>query len=180
VDGRVRATVNALSYRTTLGYDAASRQVTVKNPLGFVVTSILDQANRLRASVDQLANRVTFSYDVASRRVAVQNPIGNRTTTIYNADNSVRATVNPLGYRTTLAYNPAGWRTAVVDSNANRTTMPLAALWPRSMRWGVASRKSLMPQAGTPLWLTRARTAIRSFGTGQTGKSAKWIRCHEE
>lgn len=67
------------------------------DPLGFVVTSVFDAANRLRATVDQLSNRTTFSYDAASRRVAVQNPLGNIVTTLYNAASWPRATVVNYG-----------------------------------------------------------------------------------
>lgn len=60
--------VDALSNRTTPGYDAASRQVSATGPLGYIVANILDSANRLLASVDPLANRRSFSDDAASRQ----------------------------------------------------------------------------------------------------------------
>lgn len=64
--------INALSNRTTPGYDAAARQISTTGPLGYIVANILDTANGLLASVDPLANRTSFSDDAASRRVAVQ------------------------------------------------------------------------------------------------------------
>jgi RHS repeat-associated protein len=118
----VKATVDALSFRTTFGYDAASRRISVTNPLGYVATRVFDAAGRLRASIDQLGNRSTFSYDAASGRVSVQNPLGKLTTTLYNAAGWGRTTINPLDYRTSLSYNAAGWQTAVIDAKANRTT----------------------------------------------------------
>ena len=43
------ALVDGLANRTTLGYDASSRLITMKNPLGFVWSTLYDSGNRVKA-----------------------------------------------------------------------------------------------------------------------------------
>ena len=46
------------------------------NPLGFINSSVYDQASRLIATVDPLGNRSSIGYDAASRSVSRTNPLG--------------------------------------------------------------------------------------------------------
>ena len=94
---RLVAVVDPLGNRTSFGYDAAGRQVSMANGLGFVSSTVFDAASRAIATVDPLGNAVSFGYDAANRRVSTTDPLGNTNTAVFDAGNRLVASVDPLG-----------------------------------------------------------------------------------
>ncbi len=116
----VRASVDAVGFRTTLGWDVLNRNVSVQNPLGNIVTSVYLATGWRRAIVDPLGHRVTSSFDAAGHKVSVQDGNNNVVTTVFDPTGRAVAKVNALGFRLTSLFDAADRRTAQVDARGNR------------------------------------------------------------
>jgi len=132
------ATMSATNYH----YDAAGRQLAIRDALGKLTTSVYDAAGRRTALVDARGNRTTFSYDSASRLTAEVDalsqacsygydaagrrswrldPKGQRTTYVYDAANRQTRLEYSDGKRVTYSYDNAGNRTTMADSTGTTT-----------------------------------------------------------
>ena len=115
---QVEAVVDALGHRTSFTYDANGNQETVKNPLGFVSTTVYaPTSNRVLATVDPLGYRTTFSYDLAGQETGRQDARGNRITFAYDPVGRPRSIQNELGTFATTSYDAAGRPVTMLDAN---------------------------------------------------------------
>jgi RHS repeat-associated protein len=138
------ATVNPLGFRTSSGYDAAARQISVTDALGNVTSTVYDSDSRVVGSTnangltttqvydaisqriaveDANANRTTFAFDAAGRRVGMSDALGNLTTWGYDAASRQTLRIDGRGLATTYVYDDASRQTGIQYQNGQRATM---------------------------------------------------------
>jgi RHS repeat-associated protein len=97
-------------------------RVSTTNALGFVSTTIFDQADRAVAMVDALGNTTTTVFDAGSLVVAQVDPLGNAVTSIVDSDSRLVATVDPLGNRTSFGFDADSRQVSVTDALGSIST----------------------------------------------------------
>jgi RHS repeat-associated protein len=136
--------IDANLNRTTMLWDAASRNIATINALSNRTSQVFDQANRRIALIDANAHRTSFQFDAASQNTVQQDALLNRTSfqfdgagrrtrridgrnliTTYLFDNLSRLTGRLYndGTRNTFAYDQVGGRVLMFDGTGRTTTI---------------------------------------------------------
>ena len=87
------------------------------NAVGYRSTSVFDAASQHVVPVDPLGNRAT-SFDLAGGPVSVVDANNKRTSTVYDVLRRVAARVSAFSYR----YDNTSNRTGVTESTGDRVT----------------------------------------------------------
>jgi YD repeat-containing protein len=111
-----------LGQRSTLAYDLAGQQVSVRDANNNVTSSVHDAAGRNVATVRPSGQRTTQVFDAAGQRIALVDARANRHTFLYDAGGRARAEVDALLRRTSFSHDAAGRRTLRLDARGLRTT----------------------------------------------------------
>lgn len=130
-------------YKTSYGYDALGRLVSITDPLGYSmsyaydtegrldqksdstggsVAYAYDAAGRVLSTTDQLGHATHYEYDSMGRRVATVTPTGARYTSAFNLRGDLTSTSDPLGDTTTYTYNVASQLLSATDPDGRKVT----------------------------------------------------------
>jgi len=116
------ASINALAYRTSFAYDAASQQIQIRDANLMTTTSVFDPVGRTRATINANLGRTTQVYDPISQRIGLIDANGNRNTFTFDAAGRQTRWTDGLGRLTTYAYDQASRQVSRTDARGYRTT----------------------------------------------------------
>jgi YD repeat-containing protein len=102
---------------TTYTYDAAGNQIRVTDPLGRQTNTAYDAAGRRAAIIDAMGGVVNFGYDNADRMTSLTDPVNNTTSWTIDAAGRTTAETDPLGKSRTFVFNAASELVRVTDRN---------------------------------------------------------------
>ena len=83
--GLATARVDAVSGRTSVGYDWLDRPVDVKDPLGHTRSSAYDALGSVTGATDPRGRNTAYAYDLAGRRTRTGYPSGRTEANAYDA-----------------------------------------------------------------------------------------------
>ena len=89
--------------RRSIGYDADGNQVTVKDPLGRITTTVYDALNRPTVVIDPMGNRTTTTYDADGETLHGDRPAGpDHDDDLHRCGAGWPRVTDPLGYHDDL------------------------------------------------------------------------------
>ena len=114
--------VNALSYRSSFGYDTSNRQITVTDALGNVLTTVYDANRRTVARINANGFVTSQVYDALGQRIAIIDARGNRSSFTWDAAGRQTVTSDALGNLVTSQYDAASRQIVRIDGRSLRTS----------------------------------------------------------
>ena len=72
---RLTTVTDPLGNQTVTGYDADGNEVTVKDPMGRVTTTVYDELDRPTVVIDPMGNAVTTTYDADGEKLTVTDAL---------------------------------------------------------------------------------------------------------
>jgi RHS repeat-associated protein len=143
-------TVTDLNLRTVVGYDALSRQVSVRDPRTYLTRYGYDGVGRMVATTNTLSHLTSFVYDGLGNRLSVTNGEGEVTAFEYDRANRLITTTATITVgevmTSVLAYDPIGNRVAMTDGEGIATCFAYDGL----DRLSVVTENCVAGQSATP------------------------------
>jgi RHS repeat-associated protein len=113
---RLVRSIDPLGNVTLFGYDNASNQTGVTDPLGHESTATYDEMHRPLSTVDALTGETDFDYDDTGNLYTLTDPVGNVTTyAVRDGLNRVLTETDPNSNDTTYVYDGNGNLLSVTD-----------------------------------------------------------------
>ncbi len=106
---------------TTYVYDANSRLVSQRDPLGRTVSWTYNQAGQPLTVRDPLGRVTSYEYDARGNPLRVRGPGGELTSSVFDARNNLVRLTNPSGFTTTYEYESGNRLVAWTDANGSTT-----------------------------------------------------------
>ncbi|MBC7622244.1 MAG: RHS repeat protein [Aeromicrobium sp.] len=113
--------VSGVTTTRTLGYDNASRLISVTNENNNTSTRVFDGAGRVTSEALPLSRTTVYVYDADNRLSTVTDPENRTVTYTYDRVGRVKSVTNALDLTQRYEYDPDGRLSALRDANGNIT-----------------------------------------------------------
>ncbi len=120
--GRILATEDALTHRSTAIYNARGQQVRTRSPEGRGQDRVYDERGRLKTITDTNLDGSTYSYDVHGNTISSTDALSKITTQAYDALDRLKEVTDRLSGKTTYTYDNGDNVKTITDAEDKVTT----------------------------------------------------------
>jgi RHS repeat-associated protein len=106
---------------TRRSWDGDGNNVTSKDPMGRITTTVFDALDRPTVVVDPMSGHTTTTYDADGEALTVADALGRVTTNTYSVRGWLSTVTDPMGYLATITYSATGKQLGLYQQQNQQT-----------------------------------------------------------